>query len=451
MAPSLCLAVNCGSSSIKFKVFRVLDDADDQHPVVVAGSASNVQGDKPAKYKFSWTSRGLNDTDSTPELDQEDSRELDANTAYEDVFERILADVTAERVLGPEGKHTVKVVAHRIVHGGTAKQPIVIRHGDKNEQQVLEQMDLVSDFAPLHNHHAMLIVKKCLESLPQASSVLCFDTLFHQTIPDYRTTYAISEPPHKTPVPLRRFGFHGLSYASIVKKMSSQLQVDASKLNLVVAHLGSGGSTCLIQGGKSMNTSMGVTPLEGLPGGTRSGTLDASLIFHHTPDCSDTVEWSGRQISKAEFVLNKESGFKALTGTNDFGEITKQAESGSGDEQRKAKLAYDLYLDRLMLYLSSYLSSLLASPAPTNDLHALVLSGGIGEHSVQIRRDVLDKLAWIEKLGNTNGGIDEGANESGEGTRCITKEGSKVVAWVVETDEELEAVQLSVAAAHIKA
>ncbi|KAK4054177.1 hypothetical protein OIV83_001203 [Microbotryomycetes sp. JL201] len=420
--PTLCLAVNCGSSSVKFNVFRLLNDANGQHPVVVAGSASNVQGDKPAQYKFSWTSNALDNTE-IPELDQEDSRELDSNTAYEDVFERILDDVTAERVLGADGKNKLAIVAHRIVHGGTAREPIVIRHGDKDEQKVLDDMDKVSDFAPLHNHHAMLIVKKCLESLPKASSVLCFDTLFHQTIPDYRTTYAISQPPHKTPVPLRRFGFHGLSYASIVKKMSSELEVEADKLNLVVAHLGSGGSTCLIQGGKSANTSMGVTPLEG----------------------KEAAAW-WNPISKAEFVLNKESGFKALTGTNDFGEITKRAQSGSGDEQRKADLTYNLYLDRLMVYLSSYLSTLFSTHPPDNHLHALVFSGGIGEHSFQLRRDVLAKLAWIEQLGNTGGGIDGEANEKGQGTRCITKGGSKVAAWVVETDEELEAVQLSVAA-----
>lgn len=109
----------------------------------------------------------------------------------------------------------------------------------------------------------MLIVKKCLESLPSATSVLCFDTLFHTTIPEHRTTYAISKPPHKTPVPLVRYGFHGLSYGSIVNQMADELSVPKDELNLVVAHLGSGGSCCLIQNGKSTNTTMGLTPLEG--------------------------------------------------------------------------------------------------------------------------------------------------------------------------------------------
>lgn len=115
----------------------------------------------------------------------------------------------------------------------------------------------------LQNHHAMLIVKTCLKSLPSATSVLCFDTLFHSSIPDYRTTYAISNPPHSTPVPLVRYGFHGLSYASITKQMAEELKVPQNEVNLAVAHLGSGGSCCLIQGGESQNTSMGLTPLEG--------------------------------------------------------------------------------------------------------------------------------------------------------------------------------------------
>lgn len=109
----------------------------------------------------------------------------------------------------------------------------------------------------------MLIVKKCLTALPDASSVLCFDTLFHSTLPDFRYTYAISQPTHPTPVPLRRYGFHGLSFASILEQMAQKLGKKEEDVNLVVAHLGSGGSVCLIQGGKSANTSMGVTPLEG--------------------------------------------------------------------------------------------------------------------------------------------------------------------------------------------
>lgn len=251
MPADLDLAVNCGSSSIKFSLYT----AASPRKVIVAGSASNVQGDSSPSYKFSFERDGGKS--------DEKERQLEGKTSYEDVFSTILGDVTSDEILGSEGKARIRLVAHRIVHGGTADGPIVIHHGDKDEKDVLDQMEAVSDFAPLHNHHAMLIVKKCLEQLPGAFSVLCFDTLFHQTIPQYRRTYAISQPSHKTPVPLVKYGFHGLSYANIRDQMAEQLGKSKDQVNLVVAHLGSGGSCCLIRDGKSVQTTMGVTPLEG--------------------------------------------------------------------------------------------------------------------------------------------------------------------------------------------
>ncbi|GAA6061258.1 hypothetical protein JCM10212_000699 [Sporobolomyces blumeae] len=451
--PDIHLAVNCGSSSIKFTLFN------SHRQVILTGQAKDVQGDSPASFAYSWSpdaassSRSTSTASaSTPELSEKEERQLDAKTTYEDVFDEILNDVTSDRVLGQGGKDRIKLIAHRIVHGGTADAPIVIRHGDKDEKEVLDKMEEVSSFAPLHNHHAMLIVKTCLHTLPDSLSILCFDTLFHRTIPNYRRTYAISTPPHKTPVPLLKYGFHGLSYGSILRQMATKLGKDPQDVNLVVAHLGSGGSCCLIQGGQSRDTTMGVTPLEGLPGGTRSGTIDPSLIFHHTPDCSDTVKWSGRDITKAEYVLNKESGFKALCGTNNFGTITsrafptsdKDAESVSEDELDSARLVYAHYLSHLTAYLSSYVSALLASPAPLNALDGIVFSGGIGEKSVKLRKDVLDHFGWIEDLAQTGGGVDDRKNgdEDAHGTREITKPGSKVKGFVVETDEEEEMVRL---------
>ncbi|BGP00102.1 acetate kinase [Rhodotorula toruloides ATCC 204091] len=436
MPADLDLAVNCGSSSIKFSLFN-----RSSRSVVVSGSASNVQGDSAASYKFTFSGEGGKE--------EKHEKELDKNTSYEDVFKEILQDVTAEKVLGSEGKGRIHLVAHRIVHGGTADGPILIRHGDKEEKEVLDQMEQVSSFAPLHNHHAMLIVKECLEHLPDATSVLCFDTLFHRTIPQYRRSYAISTPEHKTPVPLVKYGFHGLSYANILDQMAEELRKPKEEVNLVIAHLGSGGSCCLIQNGQSTQTTMGVTPLEGLPGGTRSGTIDPSMIFHHTPDCSDTVKWSGRDITKAEYILNKESGFRALCGTNNFGTITSRAFPSSDDKQpteeefQSARLTYELYLDHLLSFLSSYITSVFSSRT-NSTLDGLVFSGGIGERSVRLRRDVVEHFKWIEELAGTQGGIDDEKNAEGKsGRREITKEGSKVRAWVVETSEEDEMIRMS--------
>ncbi|KAI5477881.1 acetate kinase [Pseudohyphozyma bogoriensis] len=424
MAQGSALAVNCGSSSIKFKLYS------SSSSVLLSGSASNIgSSDDPINLSFK-TSSGSNEKPKPIELSNE--------TSYEDVFERILDEVQKYA-----GGGEITVVAHRIVHGGKAREAIVIHHGDKEEKETLDRMDEVSEFAPLHNHHAMLAVRTCLSALPSASSVLCFDTLFHSTIPPHLYTYPISQPPHSTPVPLRRYGFHGLSYGSVARQMSDQLGVPVGEVNLVVAHLGSGGSVCLIVKGESRDTSMGLTPLEGLPGGTRAGSLDPSLVFHHTPDCSDEMEWSGRKISKAEWVMNKESGFKALAGTTDFGTITKRAfasSSSDSDDRNRALLAYNLYLSRLTSFISSYLSTLFSLNLP---LHGLIFTGGIGEHSVELRRDVLKSLEWIEDFAGTGGGLDEARNEEEEGRRRITREGSRVGAWVVETDEESEAVRIA--------
>jgi acetate kinase len=205
------------------------------------------------------------------------------------------------------------------VHGGTHTNGIRIT---KDHEEGLKEMDKLSEFAPLHvrphcdscparnsiyvqNHHAVLAVKSCLEALPNHTSFLVFDTLFHQTIPPEVYTYALPPPVQEAVMPLRKYGFHGLSYASIVSILSKFLQKPLEKVSVVVAHLGSGASSCCILSGKSIDTSMGLTPLEGLIGGTRSGTIDPTAIFHHTPDCAADAGIEGMKVTKAEATLNK--------------------------------------------------------------------------------------------------------------------------------------------------
>lgn len=439
----LALAVNSGSSSIKFALYPV----DRLTEPLLHGQAK-----LSSSPSLSFVVRG-----------EEHEQTLAKDKEYEETFQEILELITADKWL--EGRE-IELSAHRIVHGGDETEPVVIHPGRKEDEQILKKMDSVSDLAPLHNHHAMLssvalsflsihclltmpgrkVVRAILKALPKATCVLTFDTLFHASLPKSATTYFISKPKHPTPVPLRRYGFHGLSYAYITRKMAELKRKSRDDLNLVIAHLGSGGSACLVIGGKSTETTMGCTPLEGLPGGTRSGTLDPSLIFHHTPDCSDEVDWSGRKISKAEYVLNKESGFQALCGTNDFGVITQRAFSDddidcSAEEKEQARLAYDAYLQRLMLWLAHYVSSAMNAPG---GLDALVFSGGIGEHSSLLRKEVVGRFGWVEQLAKTKGGIDEQANERGKGTRQITKQGSTIEAWIVETNEEEESIMLAV-------
>lgn len=202
------------------------------------------------------------------------------------------------------------------MHGGEIKKGIKVT---KDHTEALEKMDALSAFAPLHNHHAVLCVRACLDALPESTNLLLFDTLFHQTIAQDVYTYALPPTDEELAIPLRKYGFHGLSYASIVNSLSKELGKPEDQINVVVAHLGSGASSCCIEGGKSIDTSewggsrtvavliagMGLTPLEGLVGGTRTGTIDPTAIFHHTKDYAEDAGLKGIHVTKAEYIMNK--------------------------------------------------------------------------------------------------------------------------------------------------
>ncbi|KAL7420760.1 hypothetical protein Q5752_004712 [Cryptotrichosporon argae] len=414
------LALNCGSSSIKGKLFVLpASRAEPLHTAAEVG-VSNIgsKGDK-VKIKLAWTEEGKEGV----EEEGVDGGEV----KYEDMFAPILDKLTD----GGVDKADVKYVTHRIVHGGTHKRGLRIT---REHAEGLQEMDKLSEFAPLHNHAAVLGVKACLKHLPDHTSLLLFDTLFHQTIPEEVYTYALPPPDQETAMPLRKYGFHGLSYASIVDSLARHKQKRPEDINIVVAHLGSGASSACIKGGKSIDTSMGLTPLEGLIGGTRTGSIDPTAIFHHTRDCSADAGIKDMKVTRAEMVMNKKSGLLGLTGTTNFATISARAadtsaSSCSAAEHRAAKLAYDVYLDRLMAYLSQYLCKLLAS-TPLDAVDGIVFSGGIGEKAAGLRADALGRLAWLGvKVGNANAKADQPVTE-------ITEEDSRINAYVVETDEE---------------
>ena len=229
----------------------------------------------------------------------------------------------------------------------------------------------------LHNHHAVLCVRAVLEQLPKAKNVCCFDTLFHQSLSPATYTYAIPEwaqsSSSKKAVPLRRYGFHGLSYASILQSVRAEhwtaMTVQVAKhlgkkpeqTSLIVAHLGSGASMCAIRDGQSIDTSMGLTPLEGLIGGSSSGSIDPSLIFHlfDTPcEASEMNETKGIRLAKGELALNKESGLVGLCGSQEYGDIAEQA--GKGSERHR--LALDVFERPIVQHLGGYLLLLEGRP-----------------------------------------------------------------------------------------
>ncbi|WVO18079.1 acetate kinase [Cryptococcus depauperatus] len=409
------LAINCGSSSIKGKLY-ILPSFKLQANLAVSNISSK---DEQVTIEITWE-KGAG-KDSSEEAGWGDRIQYASLVPI--LLDHLIKNTHVE-------KEEVEYVCHRVVHGGTHEKGIRVVKG---HEEGLAEMDKLSEFAPLHNHRAVMAVKSCLEALPHHTSLLLFDTIFHQTIPPEVYTYALPPPDTNLVMPLRKYGFHGISYASIVDSLAEHLQKPPSQVNVVVAHLGSGSSACCIKDGKSIDTSMGLTPLEGLIGGTRSGTIDPTAIFHHTSNAAALTNVGDYSVSRAEIVLNKNSGLAALAGTTNFGTIIKHLSpnSCSKEEHERAKLAYAVYMDRLMGYISQYLFKLL-SQIDIGIIDGLVFSGGIGEKASQLRKDVLQKLSWL------GAEVDEAKNDGkgGVAVRSITKEGSKLQSWVVETDEE---------------
>ncbi|KAG8707744.1 hypothetical protein FRC11_007188 [Ceratobasidium sp. 423] len=433
MSTEMLLAVNCGSSSIKFKLYT-LSSLD----VLISGKASNVEvkGEKPS-IKYAVYGSGKDDGEKVSEEEKE-------GMPYEDVFERVIAliegssskhFVQTSSNSKPRVRDLVKVVGHRIVHGGTEAEPMAIWPG---HEQGLEQMDALNAFAPLHNPFAIQVVRFCLKHIPSGRQILLFDTMFHSTIPAHIYTYPLGPSSEKTAIPLRKYGAHGLSYASILDNVSSYLDKPKEQCTLVIAHLGNGASVCLVKEGESYDTSMGLTPLEGLPGGTRTGSVDPVLIFHHTPNASDEVEIPGGHCARAEIVLNKQGGLQALAGTSNFGQITSTMEESKEDgEKNGAQLAYDVFLDRIMNYIGAYV---VKAKALSSGLDGIVFSGGIGEKSVRLRADVGKMFSWMGcKVDQT----ENGAIGTKQTVTEITRKDSNLRILVCLTDEETQCARMA--------
>lgn len=272
-----------------------------------------------------------------------------------------------------------------------------------------------------HNSRSLKIVQAVSKELQHAKNVAYFDSAFHSQIPRHIRTYPIS-PKVASSNGLRKYGFHGISYAFIVKAVTPFINKPVSQTNIIALHLGSGASACAIRAGKSLDTSMGLTPLSGLPGATRSGSIDPSLVFHYTSEAGRLSSKSTKDmhITTAEEILNQNSGWKALTGSTDFGMI-----SDSDDE--KCKLAFDIFVDRILGYIGSYYLKL------RGEVDALVFAGGVGEKGIKLRNAVVEGAA---PLGFK---LDEAKNEKiGDGVvEDISSKDAKHRVLVCKTDEQV--------------
>ncbi len=298
-------------------------------------------------------------------------------------------------------------VVHRVVHGMGHKGPTLL---DKEGLRLIKELTEVS---PLHNTFAAVGIEMFFEKMPWVSQYAVFDTSFHTTMPLHSSSYAIPTKLYEEGI--RRYGFHGVSYSYLLKESSRLLKKEPHQLSLIMLHLGSGSSICAVHEGKSVDTSMGMKPLEGLVMSTRGGDLDPGIVLH--------LLKKGLSLEEVERMLYRDFGLKGVCGLSDMRQVIEKVQEGD----KKAELALSLYVYRIKKYIGAYHALL-------PKLHAIVFSGGVGENSPLVRSMVCKGL---EKIGII---IDEKMNEQRNLPLFINKQRSKVKVLVIKTDEELEMV-----------
>ncbi|MDN5894863.1 MAG: acetate kinase, partial [Nocardioides sp.] len=310
----------------------------------------------------------------------------------------------------------IVAVGHRVVHGGELFSASVLIDDD-----VLAAIGDLIPLAPLHNPANLDGIAGAREHFPELPHVAVFDTVFHQSLPEPAYTYALPRD-WVADHAIRRYGFHGTSLSFVSRAAASLLGKAQDEVDLIVAHLGNGASLTAVRGGESVDTSMGMTPLEGLVMGTRSGDVDPALHAHLQRE----LGWSLDEIDR---ILNRESGLKGMAGENDFREVLRMRAEGS----EAAALAFDVYYHRLRKYVGAYYAVL-------GRVDAIVFTGGVGENAAPVRATTLEGLGRLGVV------VDPDLNATRSGAaRAISTPDSEVSVLVVPTNEEWEIAQQSVA------
>lgn len=361
----MILVLNCGSSSIKFRLF----DAD-RKPLDTGLIEHIGEQGGPASHR-----------------------------------EALLATATRLRLDSPD----LRAIGHRVVHGGPRfVQPTLLTN------EVLAAIEDLTPLAPLHNAPNLTGIAVTRQLRPDVPQVAVFDTAFHATLPPAAYTYALDAQLAER-LRIRRYGFHGTSHAYVSRRTAQLLNRPLETLNTIVLHLGNGASACAVAGGRSVETSMGMTPLEGLVMGTRTGDLDPAVVLHLN-------RVGGLQLQDIDITLNRRAGLLGLCGDNDMREVLSRREQGDP----AAVLAFDVYCHRIRKYVGAYAAVL-------GRLDAVTFTGGVGENAPTVRAGALDGL------GSFGVAVDPVRNEApSREARVISPDGAPVAVCVVPTDEELE-------------
>ena len=383
------LVINCGSSSLKYQLI----DSETEN-VLAKGLCERIGIDGSCiTYQKAGSDKIKTETPMP-----------DHTKAVELVINALTAPGTG--VIADLGE--IGAVGHRVVHGGEKFASSVVI-----DDEVLAAVEACNDLAPLHNPANIIGINACKELMPDVPQVGVFDTAFHQTMPAKAYMYAVTYE-YYTKYGVRKYGFHGTSHSYVSKRTAEILGEDYNTLKTIVCHIGNGASICAVDGGKSVDTSMGLTPLMGLMMGTRSGEIDPGALEY-------IAKKENMSLDEIMTMLNKKSGLLGLSGlSSDFRDIDAAIEEGN----EQAKMTYDTFVHRVAFYVGGY-------AAVMNGVDAIAFTAGVGENDKTVRTAV---CGYLEYLGIK---IDEEKNDSHGEEVIISTDDSKVKVLVVPTNEEL--------------
>lgn len=381
------LVVNCGSSSLKF---QLIDSETEE--VAASGLCERIGLDGALIYK-------VNGDKIKQEIDLPD-HEVAIKKVLDTLLDKEIGVLTSLDEIG--------AIGHRMVNGGEKFSSSVIIN-----EEIIKQIETCNDLAPLHNPANLLGVRACQEVMPGVPNVVVFDTAFHQTMPSKAYLYALPKEYYEK-YGVRRYGFHGTSHSFVSKRLAELAGLDINNSRMIICHIGSGASISAIKDGKSVDTSMGMTPLEGLMMGTRSGDMDPAIIEFICQKENITVQ-------EMTTILNKKSGALGLSGlSNDYRDLVEAAQGGNQD----AINALDVMVYRVIKYIGAYYMAL-------GGVDAIALTAGVGENNLELRAKIVEGLAAIGIK------LDVEANAVRGDERKISTDDSAAQVWVVPTNEEL--------------
>jgi len=415
------LVVNTGSSSIKYQLFELPEGSGRGGPGDPKGVPRSVepQGGVPVNREPVVLASGVLErigeaaSRLTHRAGDADPLVVEDWVAdHSDGFDRVFRALSA--AAGSIGD--LAGIGHRVVHGGDRlTAPTLL------DDQAIEAITEQAPLAPLHNPSNLLGIRIAMASFPQTPQVAVFDTAFHQTMPPRAYRYALPAELADR-LRIRRYGFHGTSHAYVSRKAAEHLGRPAGELHLITLHLGNGASVAAVAGGRCIDTSMGLTPLEGLVMGTRSGDLDPAVVFYLHRE-------AGLSVDGVDDLLNKRSGMLGLAGANDMREVERRAAAGD----QAAAEALDVYCYRIRKYVGAYAAAL-------GRLDALVFTAGVGENSDGVRAGVCQGLEGLGVI------LDRDRNRARSSRpRTVSADDSAVAVLVVPTNEELEIAEQTLA------